>query len=176
MTLAVIQRGLAEVIRTGATTSGDEYVRSVVGSDRVDLLREIVLWWRTFGVQRACPLTSRLLLRQDRLDGVVAQFVADHSISPYIEDLAQTFVDSLRQDDDSLVAAVASFEAAIIRVKRGNRDRHVIEWPTEPYGVLGALLGDGPLPPPTGASAWTIVSAELPRRFEVLASAPAGHG
>lgn len=172
MTLASVQRGLRELIRTGVVTSDDDYVRSVAGSDRVVLLREIVLWWRTFSVQRACPLTSRLLVRQGRLDEVVAEFVARHSISPYIEDLAGAFVGSLRSDENALVSAVASFEAALIQVKRGDRGRHVAEWPTEPYPVLAALLGDAPLPTSTGEGAWTLVSHELPQRFEVHAARP----
>jgi hypothetical protein len=172
MNLAEVQRGLSEVVRTGATTIDDDYLREVAASDRVALLREIVVWWRSFGVQRACPLSAGLLLRQGRLDDVVVRFVADHSISPYIEDLASAFVDALRSDDDELVAAVASFEAAIIKVKRGDRGRHVVPWPTEPYAVLGALLGGGPLPDSAGDPAWTVVAADLPRRFEVLSAPP----
>ena len=173
MTLAFVQRGLREVIRTGATTTDDEYLRSVAGSDQVELLREIVLWWRTFGVQRGCPLTSRLLNRQARLEEVVSRFVRDNSISPYVEDLAASFVTAVQADEDPLVAAVASFEAALIRAKRGDRGRYVVEWPLEPYAVLAALLSDGPLPASTGDHSWTVVSAELPRSFEVLAAAPA---
>jgi hypothetical protein len=172
MNLAAVQRGLSELIRTGATASDDPYVRGLAGSDRVELLREIVLWWRTFGVQRACPLTSRLLLRRGRLELAVDDFVAGNSISPYIEDLAQAFVDVHREDDDPLVAAVASFEAAVIRVKRGDIRRHVIEWPDEPYGVLAALLANEPLPSASGTPAWTIVGADIPGRFQVVPEPP----
>jgi hypothetical protein len=173
MSLATVQRGLSELIRTGATATDDPYVRGLVGSDQVALLREIVLWWRTFGVQRACPLTSRLLLRQGRLDQAVDDFAVANSISPYVDNLALAFVDANRHDDDPLVAAVASFEAALIRAKRGERERHVIAWPEEPYGVLAALLGDTPLPAASGTRAWTVVAADLPGRFQVVVEPPA---
>jgi hypothetical protein len=172
MSLATVQRGLSELVRTGATASDDPYVRGVVGSDRVELVREIVLWWRTFGVQRACPLTSRLLSRRGRLERAVDEFVAGNSISPYIEDLARAFVDVHRTDDDPLVAAVASFEGAVIRVKRGDTRRHVVAWPEEPYGVLAALMGNGDMPDAPAAPYWTVIGAEIPGWFEVVAEPP----
>ena len=79
MSLATVQRGLSELVRTGTTTSTDPYVRGLTGSERVDLLREIVLLWRTFGVQRACPMTSRLLSSRGRLERAVDEFVAGNS-------------------------------------------------------------------------------------------------
>lgn len=172
MSLATVQRGLSELVRTGVTTSDDPWVRGLADSERLELLREIVLWWRTFGVQRACPLTSRLLARQGRLERAVDEFVATKSISPYIESLAQAFVDAHREDEDPLIAAVASFEAAVIRVKRGDTGRHTIGWPGEPYGILAALLANEPLPAASGTPAWTVVGADIPGHFVVVFEPP----
>jgi hypothetical protein len=171
VSLAAVQRGLRDLVLTGSTSGSDAYFAEVRASDRLRLLRDVVLWWRTLGVQRGCPLTSRLLMRLGRLEHVVSDFVATQSIPPYIEDLSQAFVTWLGSDDDPLLAAVARFESGLMRVKRGDQNRFVVEWPAEPYAVLGSLLENGQLPE-TGGRWWTVASAALPRQFEVRNEPP----
>lgn len=173
--LTAVQRGLRELVRTGATASADPYLAEVAASDRLTLVRDVILWWRTLGVQRGCPLTSRLLVRRNVLDETVSRFVAARAISPYVEDLAQQFVTWLAgHEEDELQLAVASFERALMRVKRGDSSRYVVEWPAEPYAVMAALLSSEPLPGGTEEPRWTVISADLPRSFEVVSRTPAG--
>jgi hypothetical protein len=167
--LAETQSGLHDLLRGKPISQGDDYLDDVRASDRLDLLREIVEWWRVFGVERTAPLTARLLKRRGRFDEAVSRFVAEQRMSPYLEEIGERFAANARKDPDALVAAVASFEWAFMRVKRGDGEAHSVPWPVEPYAVLEALISGGPLPsiPSGGPSFLTRISSEIRGTFVV---------
>lgn len=169
MTLATVQRGLRDLLRGRPMVERHPYLADVAASDRLDLLREIVLWWRAFGLERTSPLTAALLKRHGRFDETVSRFVVEQSISPYVEQLGEAFAAAHRDDPDELVATVASFEWALMRVKRGDPGTYEVDWPAEPYAVLHGLLMGRQLPSgsPGRAAYRTVVSAAVAGHFTV---------
>jgi hypothetical protein len=169
--LATLQRQLLGLIKSSHVPAPEDhpYIHEVAGSDRLALVQEVIAWWRQVGLGRYCVLTSTLLRRRGRFEETVRWFVLSHPLSPFIEELAPAFLEALGTHDDPLVAAVARFEGALHRVKRGDRTRHTVDWQADPDEVLHALLNGLPLDEETWRGGYrTVVSHELPGQYEVL--------
>ena len=168
--LATRQRQLRDLIKgRGVPVDADPYVRDVATSPGLDMVREIVLWWRALGIERTCPLTAAVLKRRERFDAAVATFVRDHALTPYRDELGPRFLEASARDADPLVAAIACFERATNRVKQGDPGRYVIAWPCEPYAVLKALISGFPFDETSTHGGYqTVVSADLPGCFRVV--------
>lgn len=113
--LASLQRGLASLIR-GEAVPDDPYLRDVAGSPRLRIVREVIAAWRDLLLRRAAPLTTRVLEERGRLDDALAR-IASRPESPFIEDLAVSFLADYEADDDPLVAEIARFEHEMITRK-----------------------------------------------------------
>ena len=50
------------------------------------------------------------------------------------------FLDEIARDGDAVIAAVARFERALMRVRSGDGRRHVIEWDRDPAVIINGLL------------------------------------
>ena len=71
---------------------------------------------------------------------------------------------------DSLVAAVASFELALTRIREGDSATYLIPWPVEPITVLHALAQDrDPRHDLRTGKFELVVSRDLPGQFVVHA-------
>jgi hypothetical protein len=170
MKLAALQRALLELIKGTYLLADDTppYLRTVAGSDHLAMVRDVVHWWRAFQATRFCVLTSTLLRRQGRFDAAVTAFLRSHRISPFIEEFGRAFLEEMTGDPDGLVRSVAQFELALLKVKRGDREEHWIEWHREPTKVLDALMNDVPLDPSTVAGSYrTVVTSRIPELFYV---------
>jgi hypothetical protein len=172
MDLASLQRHLLALIKSGPGPEGsggaDPYIRGVACSPQLEVVREIVFRWRLYDVRRACVLTARLLARRGWLDGAVGAFIRERRLSPFVEELGVAFLEAMGSDDDLLVATVARFELALLKVKRGDPGEYLVDWRQDPYAVLTDLL-DG-----TGAGQGakpgvyrTVISGEYPDLFIV---------
>jgi hypothetical protein len=115
--LADLQRAMAELVRTGKTTSRDDYAFRVQDSGGLEVLRECIAEWRELLVRRACPLTAAALEKRGELGGTVRNLLR-HYCPPFLHDLALAFLDEVRNSDSEL-ADVAAFEAEMIRVYSG---------------------------------------------------------
>ena len=167
--LAGHQRRLLEMLRRGAgAEAGDEpYLHAVAGSTHLDLLREVILWWRCVGIRRACPLTGRLLDRLGTFDEVVGEFVAEWKISPFVERLGAEFLAWAARRPEPLVASLAAFEHALLSAKAGDPAERTVDWRHPPEEVLAAILLGADLPAEDGP--WhTVVSADRRGLFEVV--------
>lgn len=175
MELATLQRQLLGLIKFNYQPSDDDdpYIRAVAQSEHLEVLREIVIWWRAYGLQRYCPLTSTLLKRRQLFDDAVRLFISKCDISPFIEKLGPTFLEEMSDYEDSLVASMAQFELALIKVKKGDPSEYLVAWQYEPYTLLNALLNDSPLDLESAAGQYqTIISHDLPQTFQVFMFEP----
>jgi hypothetical protein len=179
MSLADLQRALARLVRGEPPLSADPYVAAVAASPQLAVTREVVLWWRAFGVGRTCPLTATLLKRSGAFDAFVGAFVQSVPITPYVEVLGERFLRFVSECSEPLVAAVARFEAAIVALKRSETVEVRVEWPCDPNAVLlwlAAPPGGQPLAAAAGAYV-TVIGRNQPHGFTVLRrDAPPGSG
>jgi hypothetical protein len=142
MTLAQLQRTLAALIKgTHQPSPADPpYIAMVAGSAHLEMVREVVSWWRAFDVTRFCVLTSTLLRQAGLFDEAFDAFVRKGRVSPFVETAGASFLEEMSTHPDSLVRSVARFELALVRIKAGDRGDHVIEWEYDPEIVLNAVL------------------------------------
>lgn len=145
----------------------DEYLERVAASDELGLLREIALWWRTLGIERNCPFTTNLLKKLARFEPAVDAFYCRHATSPYMEEMAIQFLETLTPDADPLVRSLASFELALLRVAEGDTREFVIEWDRDPAAVLAALRSTDPLPEANGRHRITVRGEQTNTRSEI---------
>lgn len=166
MDLAKQQRDLLALIRCGSIAdSSDSYIDKVARSPHLQVLREVVLSWRAFDVERSCRLTAALLKQRGWFDDEVRAFAATANISPFVERLRDNFLEQMARHTDLLIAAVAQFELYLIKVKLGDSAEYLVEWPTDPRPVLMALSKGGSLEsPPVGAPHRMLIS----QRFQGL--------
>jgi hypothetical protein len=166
MDLARQQRDLLALIKCGSLQeSGDPYIEKVARSPHLEVLREVVLSWRAFDVERSCRLTATLLKQRSCFDDAVRAFAATANISPFVERLRDAFLGQMIGHTDPLIAAVAQFELYLIKVKSGDRGEYAVEWPTDPRPLLMALSeGGSPEPLPVAAPHRMFIS----QRFQGL--------
>lgn len=140
MDLAKQQRELRALIKQGpSAASGDPYIDAVAGSAHLDVLREMILSWRRFDIERSCRLTATLLKQRGLFDEAVEHFTATADISPFVERLAEAFLEQTSRRQDPLLAAVARLELYLTKVKSGDPGDYTVEWPTDPHVVLMQL-------------------------------------
>jgi hypothetical protein len=169
--LADMQVELARLIRgtdsPGATD--DPYLQLVARSPHLILVRHVVRWWRAYGVGRYCVLTAELLKRRGLFDETISDFVRSTPVTPYAEQLGQTFLAYATKNADALVAAVASFELALVKAKSGDPAEHIIPWPVDPDVVLLWLTTADPKPLSAASGEYaTVVSRSVANMFQVL--------
>lgn len=170
MDLATHQRKLLGLFRCTYQVCEEDgpYLNRVAHSKDLREGRRNIFLWRLWVLERTCALTFRLLLGRGLLHDAVNTFISGQNISPFRETQAPAFLQAMSAHQDSLVAAVASFELALARVRDGDSERYVIPWPASPVLVLGALARDRALPDdlPPGTFE-VIVSRDLPGQFAV---------
>lgn len=110
--LASLQRGLASLIR-GESAPDDAYLRDVASSPRLRIVREVIASWRELLLRRSAPLTTRVLEERGRLGDALSR-IACRPESPFMEDLATSFLADYEEDTDELVAHIARFEREMI--------------------------------------------------------------
>jgi hypothetical protein len=178
MDLATHQRKLLELFRTPDHKSAnvwdnDPYIRKVAQSRDLYEARGNILLWRIYVLERTAPLTFTLLKQRKLLREVVGDFIAHHNISPFRETQAPAFLDSAGRHPDSLIAAVARFELALLKVRQGDRGDYVISWNVDPSAILYCLAKSIPLPDDIPEGTYEVlISHTLPFQF-VIRDAPA---
>jgi hypothetical protein len=111
--LAAMQQAMAELIRTGDSTSDDAYVAAVRSSAGLRILRECIAEWRELVLRRACPLTTARLRSRGTFEAAVRRLL-ERECPPFLRDLALTFLEDVAAAEPEL-RAVAEFEARMIR-------------------------------------------------------------
>jgi len=173
MNLAEQQRALARLIRGEPldASTDDAYLRRIAASPYLGLAREVVQWWKSYRIERFCPLTSALLKRLERFEEEACRFEPEGTNHHYIENVGMAFLSHMGGSGLPLVASVARFEYAFIKVRLGDDADYVVEWDQNPAPVLNALLQQTPLPEQAEGEYYKIhLSRHLPESFEIVMS------
>jgi hypothetical protein len=161
--LAQLQDGMLRLIKARPVNTKDSYLELVQGSGELAAIREIAIWWRTYHLERTCVHTARLMRRLGLFGHAVAEFYASAPASPFAEELGRQFVAAMSGHTDPLVASMAQFEAALLKVRAGSAGRYGIEWDRNPNDVFRALEHGGELPPSEGMPCYFVeVAANIP--------------
>ncbi len=170
MDLASHQRKMLGLIRSTYQVQADDppYIHRVAESPDLMEARRNVFLWRVYVLERTCPLTFALLKQRNLLGKTLTTFIASHNISPFRETQAPAFLGGLTIHADDLVASVAQFELALMKVKQGDQGRHVVHWNVEPQPILRNLATGTPIEVnPLAGIYQIVVSASLPTNFQV---------
>ena len=174
MDLATHERNLLSLVRHNRLLDADDpYLRRVARSSFLQEARRNVFLWRIYVLERTCPLTFALLRGRDLLGAAVDDFIARHNISPFRETQAPLFLAAMAGHRDELVALVAGFERALLLVRQGDPTVHAFDWPVEPASVLHRLARREPVDAVEPGAHRVVVSAALPRWFEIHPGVPA---
>jgi hypothetical protein len=171
MDLAVHQRTLLGLFRSSYQVSAndDAYIQQVARSKDLEEARGNIFLWRVWVLERTAALTFRLLKRRNILEETVSAFIRGHNISPFRETQAPAFLEALSGHHDSLIASVARFELAFLKVRQGDPGLYVVRWNVEPHSILNSLARDLPLEDKIPERAYEIhVSRELPSNFRIV--------
>jgi hypothetical protein len=113
--LSAWQNGVAALIDGRAYDGDDDALRCLAGSERLEIVREIVQSWREVRIRATCPLTTMLLEERGAFAATVAE-ASRGGVSAHREEFAMTFLghvaETFEEDD---VAAVAAWEEERIR-------------------------------------------------------------
>jgi hypothetical protein len=172
MDLATHQRKLLGLIRsTYQVCSDDEaYIQGVAQSQDLNEARRNIFLWRIYVLERTCVLTFTLLKRRGVLQEAVTAFIAEHNISPFRETQGPAFLDMLSVHPDTLIASVAQFELALMKVREGGSSSYTVSWSVEPHSILNSLAKDIPFDDdrvPKGVYQ-ILISGELPSLFQIV--------
>lgn len=161
--LAQLQDGMLRLIKARPINTKDSYLELVEGSGELAAIREIAIWWRTYHLERTCVHTARLMRRLGLFGQAVAEFYAGAPAAPFAEEVGRQFVAAMSGHADPLVASMAQFEAALLKVRAGGAGRYGIEWDRNPNDVFRALERGGELPASEGMPCYFVeVAANIP--------------
>jgi hypothetical protein len=171
MNLARQQTALLSLLKTGHTDDCDPYIKAVADSEHLAMLREIILAWRFFDIQRHCRLTTSLLKKRGSFEGAVKAFATTPNLSPFPDKLVEVFLQQMSEHADPLVSCVARFELFLTKVKLGDLGEYTIDWPADPRKVIPSLMQDEPLGPLTAVEPHQMkISRQYPRLVQVSAT------
>ena len=171
MDLATQQRKLLGLIRSSfqAGSDDDPYIRTVALSRDLEEARGNVFLWRIYVLERSCTLTFTLLKRRKLLAESVSAFITQQNISPFRETQAPAFLEMLSAHDDPLIASVAQFELALMKVRQGDSSSYTVSWNVEPHSILNSLAKDLPIDDLVPKGQYQIlISREFPSLFQIL--------
>lgn len=140
------QRAMLDLVKGRAAPPCDPYAVSLVGSPKLALLQDVVVFWRMIAVEGVCASLAELLKLRGVLDETVAKFCHAVNVSPYGERAGEQFLDWMAGDPDPLVGAMAQFERAAKRLRAGDDGDFVVEWDRNPEAVFVSLATGGALP------------------------------
>jgi hypothetical protein len=171
MDLATHQRKLLGLLRSNyeARPDDDAYIQRIARSRDLEEARGNILLWRAWVLERTAPLTFNLIKRRHLLQETLCAFINGQNISPFRETQAPSFLGTLSGHPDSLIASVAQFELALLKVKQGDLGFYVVRWEVEPYTILNSLARGLPLEDNVPEGAYEIhASRELPSQFQIV--------
>lgn len=171
MDLAAHQRKLLGLIRSTHQVCSDDdaYIHRVAQSRDLEEARRNIYLWRIYVLERACVLTFTLLKQRNLLAQALNEFITRHNISPFRETQGPAFLEALSDHHDALIASVAQFELALMKVRQGDPRPYVVSWNVEPQTILNSLAKDIPIESGVLKGAYRIwVSRDLPFLFHIV--------
>jgi len=177
MDLATHQRKLLGLFRSNYEVRQDDdaYIQRIARSKDLEEARGNIFLWRVWVLERTAPLTFNLIKRRHLLQETVCDFIKGNNISPFRETQAPAFLRALSGHHDSLIASVAQFELALLKVRQGDPGFYVVRWEVEPHTILNSLARGLPLEDDVPEGAYEIhISRELPSQFQIVREHGAG--
>ena len=107
--LEILQRHLADLVRSGACASDDAWLANVAQSTGLLVVRECVAAWRELILRRACPLTAARLEARGEFRPAVARLLR-RECPMYFRDLALAFLGDASTHADPAVSDAALYE------------------------------------------------------------------
>lgn len=153
--------------REPRTEPADPYLEQVRNSRGLAMVRTITARWLRFDLERHAPLTSAVLAHAGRFEAELTRLGRDPRIPSAVDALGLYFVERHVADGDTLIAAVAGTERALILIARGDRSRHDVPWDRDPAAVLNALLAGQAPPAAIPGNFRVVVSRAVPQLIEV---------
>lgn len=161
--LAEYQKNLRDLIKGRAgPPAGDQHLAEVAQSPGLAAIREIAVWWRTLAVEEYCPWSTRLLRRLGIFPETVKAFYRGQNVSPYVEKAGEQFLLELGSHAHPVVAALAQFELAMLKVKQGDTREYTVDWDRNPDGVFACVTTGSELPPAEADQYKTYISRAIP--------------
>lgn len=143
MDLETYQRSLYRLIVCDELLSdAPVYTQGLAGSSRLALVKEVVYFWRSYGLERFCIITAGWLKRLGRFETDVQHFVALEEFSPFIEEAGLQFLQYIKRDSDPVVAALASLEIALHETRVDLNEERIVDWPCDPKPILSTILNN----------------------------------
>lgn len=168
MELRQLQQGIFQTLKSPENPTNDSYLREVANSDGLQILREIVLWWRALQMEQFCILSSVYLKRHNQFDQTIQGFYHSTNVSAFIEEAGLEFFNFLSTGKDPILSALAQFERALILVKKGSKEETITKWPCDPQALLTGIMHQQVLPKIDLSTGYqTRVSARIPGMFQV---------
>ena len=170
MNLATHQRQLLGLFRSNYEVPPDDdaYIQRVARSRDLEEARGNIFLWRVWVLERTAPLTFNLLKQRNLLQETVCAFIRRHNISPFRETQAPAFLEGLSGHHDNLIASVAHFELALLKVKQGDSGFYVVRWDVDPCTILNSLARGLPLVEAPEGAYEVHISRELPSQFRIV--------
>jgi hypothetical protein len=162
--LAEMQSGIRDLLKNRQTSRpNDPYLRQVAESNGLAAIRGIAIWWRAFQLESYCLCTGKLLKRLGVFEEAVQRFYFENSVSPFIEGAGDDFLRLLANHENPLIAEVAEFERAVLRVKKGDPQQYCLVWDRNPEELVRWLVQGGEFPAPeTGVIYKMKISRSVP--------------
>ncbi len=171
MSLAQQQRALLQLIngKTIKNPEDDPYLEALVESPYLELAQEVVQWWKSYRIERFCPLTSELLKQLGCFDEETEKFDPHQINIHYIENIGMAFLLHMAENESPLISSVSQFEYALIKVKMGDDADYIIHWSQDPTPVINALVSFASVPSQGQGGNYKIhVSKSLPEMFRIV--------
>jgi hypothetical protein len=162
--LAEYQRSIRDLLKNRATgETRDPHLEEVARLPELVLLRDIAVWWREMAVDANCVWTAGLLRKYGIFHPLVESFYCNANVSPYVELASEQFLARLSGHDDPLIASLAQFELAVMKVRQGDTQEHRIAWDRNPDEVFVCLKSASDVPPTDPDWSYiTYVSQQIP--------------
>lgn len=171
MSLAKQQRAIVRLINDVPLMESidDDYIQKLVKSPDLKLTQEIIQWWKSYRIERFCPLTSQLLKQLNLFDNETEKFEPKGINHHYIENVGMAFLSHLCNSKVPLISSVSQFEYALIKVKMGDDKGYIVYWNQDPIQVINSLVAQTPLAQKKRDRCFKIhLSRDLPETFMVL--------
>jgi hypothetical protein len=170
MELANHQRILLGLMRSNyrVRDEDEDYFHRVARSRDLEEARGNVYLWRVYVLERTCVWTVALLRQLGEFEAALQAYIRSENISPFREYQPVGFLASLAGHRSHLVASVAQFELAMMKVREGDGETYRVQWEVDPHPVLYALLRELPVSPSTSPGKYcTHIAASLPGLFSI---------
>jgi hypothetical protein len=92
----------------------------------------------------------------------VEKFYHGQNVSSYVEKAGEQFLQELGGHAHPVVAALAQFELALLKVKQGDSREFTVEWDRNPDAVFACFTSGGELPSPEADRYRTYISRDIP--------------